>query len=82
MHKNFSLWISIEDYEMFLTMQLIYLNCRKDREQSPTRKEGWNLFQRTSDDSLVRRFTPINIREDEPGVPKVRDTVMKERDSE
>ena len=27
-------------YEMLLTIQLIYLTCRKDRVQSPTRKEG------------------------------------------
>ena len=38
-------------YEMFLTIQLMHLNCRKDRIQSPTRKEGWDLFQRTSGDS-------------------------------
>ena len=29
----------------------MHLNCRKDRIQSPTRKEGWDLFERTSDDS-------------------------------
>ena len=38
-------------YEMFLTIQLLYLTCRKDHVQSPTSKEGWDLFQRTSDDS-------------------------------
>ena len=38
-------------YEMFLNIQLMHLTCRKDRIQSPTRKEGRNLFQRTSDDS-------------------------------
>ena len=27
-------------YEMYLTVQLMHLNCRKDRVQSPTRKEG------------------------------------------
>ena len=27
-------------YEIFLTMQLMYLTCRKDHVQSPTRKEG------------------------------------------
>ena len=38
-------------YEMFLTIQLMNFNCRKDCIQSP-RKEGRDLFQRTSDDSL------------------------------
>ena len=38
-------------YEMFLTIQLMHLICRKDRVQSPKRK-GQDLFQRTSDDSL------------------------------
>ena len=51
-------------YEMFLTIQLVHLTCRKDHVQSPIRKEGWNLFRRTSDDSS--RFTPISIHEDEP----------------
>ena len=36
-------------YEMFLNIHLMHLNCRKDHTQSPTRKEGWDLFQRTSD---------------------------------
>ena len=44
-------------YEIFLTIQLMHLTCRKDRVQSPTSKEGWDLFQRTSDDSS--RFTVI-----------------------
>ena len=79
MHKNLSLWICLEYYEMFLTLKLIYFTCRKDREQSPTRKEGWDLFRRTSDNSSVRRFPPINIHEDEPKAPRVRDTVTKER---
>ena len=26
-------------YEMFLTIQLIHLTCRKDRVQSPTKKD-------------------------------------------
>ena len=65
-------------YERFLTMQLIYLTCRKYCVQSPTKKEGWDLFQRTSDDSSVRRFTPINIHEDEPEFPRVRDTMTEE----
>ena len=43
-------------YEMFLTIQM-HLTCRKDCVKSPTRKEGWDLFQRTSDDSS--RFTLI-----------------------
>ena len=38
-------------YEMFLTIQLMHLTCRKNRVQSPTRKEGRDLFRRTSDDS-------------------------------
>ena len=37
-------------YEMFLTIQM-HLTCRKNRVQSPTRKEGRDLFRRTSDDS-------------------------------
>ena len=36
--------------EMFLTIQM-HLTCRKKHVQSPTRKEGWDLFQRTSDDN-------------------------------
>ena len=40
------------------------------------------MFQRTSDDILVRRFTPINIHEDEPEDTRVRDTVVEERASE
>ena len=39
-------------YEMFLTIQLVHMTCRKDRLQSPTSKEGRDLFQRISDDSL------------------------------
>ena len=35
--------------EMFLTIKLLHLTCRKDRIKSPTSKEGWDLFQRTSD---------------------------------
>ena len=50
-------------YEMFITIQLVHLNCRKDHVKSPTIKEGWDLFQRISDDSS--RFTPISIHEDE-----------------
>ena len=63
-------------YEMFLTIQLMQLTCRKDHIQSPTRK-GWDLFRRTSDDNSI--FTPINIHEDEPEAPKARDTMMEER---
>ena len=80
-YKNFSLWICVEDYEMFLIMQL-NLTCRKDRVQSPTRKEGWDLFQRTSDDSSIRIFTPINIHEDESKAPMVRENVVEQRYSE
>ena len=32
-------------YEMFLTIQLMHLTCRKDRVQSPTRKEGRDLSE-------------------------------------
>ena len=38
-------------YEMFLTIQLMHLTCRKYHVQSPTIKEERDLFQRTSDDS-------------------------------
>ena len=38
-------------YENFLTIQLMDLTCRKNRVQSPTRKEGRDLFRRTSDDN-------------------------------
>ena len=38
-------------YEMFLTIQLAHLTFRKDHLQSPTRKEGWDSFWRTNDDS-------------------------------
>ena len=37
-------------YEMFLTIQM-HLNCRKNRVQSPTRKEGRDLFRGTSGDN-------------------------------
>ena len=50
-------------YEMFLTIQLMHLTCRKDRIQSPTRKEGWDLFQRTSDDSS--RFIVLGLSQKE-----------------
>ena len=60
----------------------MHLTCRKYHVQSPIRKEGWDLFRRTSDDSLVRRYNPINIHEDEPESPRVRDTVAEERDLE
>ena len=40
------------------------------------------MFQRTSDDSSIRIFTPINIHEDESKAPRVRDTMVEERDSE
>ena len=66
-------------YEMFLTMQLVHLNCMNDHVQFPTRKEGRYLIRITSDDSS--RFTPINIHEDEPEAPRVRDTMMEEKAS-
>ena len=36
-------------YEIFLTIQM-NLTCRKNHVQSPTIKEGRDLFRRTSDD--------------------------------
>ena len=39
-------------YEMFLTIQM-HFTCRKDHVQSPTRKEGRDLLQRTRDDKLT-----------------------------
>ena len=62
-------------YEMFLTIQLVHLTCRKDRVQSPIRKEGWDLFRRTSEDNS--RFTSISIHKDEPEA-----SIAKERASE
>ena len=47
-------------YEMVLTMLLVHLNCRKGHVQLLTRKEGRDLFRRTSDD--ISRFTPINLK--------------------
>ena len=44
-------------YEMFLIIQMVNLTCRKYHVQSSTRKKGWDLFQRKSDDSS--RFTLI-----------------------
>ena len=52
-------------YEMVLTMLLVHLNCRKGHVQPPTRKQGWDLFRRTSDDNS--RFTPINMNLKLPG---------------
>ena len=52
-----SLCIIIFHYEYALwnvsTIQLMHLTCRKYLIQSPTRKKGWDLFQRTSDDNLI-----------------------------
>ena len=47
-------------YEMFLTIQLIHLTCRKDRVKSPTSKEGWDLFRRTSDDNSKTKSNMVN----------------------
>ena len=60
-------------YEMVLTMQLRNLTCRKGRVQLPTRKGGWDLFRRTSDDNS--KFTPIKH---EPEAPRVRDIMTEE----
>ena len=46
-------------YEIFLTIQLMHLTCRKDRIQSPTIKEGQDLFLRTSDNSSNTRWRII-----------------------
>ena len=35
------------------------------------------MFQRTSDESSI--FSPINIHEDEPEAPRVKDTVVEKR---
>ena len=43
-------------YEMFLIIQM-HLTCRKNRVQSPTRKEGRDLFRRTSDESISWCYT-------------------------
>ena len=69
-------------YEMFITIQLKHLTCGKDRAQSPTRKEGCDLFRRTSVDSSVRIYNPINIHEYESESLRVRDTMEEERASE
>ena len=50
------------------------LPMKQIKVQSPTRKEGWDLFRRTSDDSP--RFTPISIHEDKPEA-----SIAKEKDS-
>ena len=63
-------------YKMFLTIQLVHLTCGKDHVQSLTRKEGWDLFQRTSDDNSI--FTPISIHEDELEALMVKDTMVEE----
>ena len=55
------------------------MNCRKYCVQSPTRKEGWDLFWGTSDDNSVRIFTPINIHEDESKAPMVKENVVEQR---
>ena len=62
-------------YEIILTIQLVHLTCMKDPIQSPTRKQGWDLFQIKSDDGS--RFTPISIHEDELDAP-----IVKEKDLE
>ena len=46
-------------YEIVITMQIVHLNCRKGPVKPPTRKEGWDLFQRTSDENS--KFTLINM---------------------
>ena len=44
-------------YEMFLTIQLMHLTCRKDHVQSPTSKEGRDLFRIKSDDGSIKNPT-------------------------
>ena len=48
-------------YEMFLTTQM-NLTCRKNRVQSPTRKEERDLFRRTSDASSRRMMSSMQYR--------------------
>ena len=62
-------------YENFLAIQM-HLTCTKDRAQSPTRKEGWDLFRRRSDNSS--RFTPIRIHEDEPEASIAKEKALEE----
>ena len=52
-------------YEIVLTIQLVHFNCRKGPVKPPTRKEGWDLFRRTSDGNS--RFTPMNMNLKLPG---------------
>ena len=40
------------------------------------------MFQRTSDENLVRLFITVNPHEDGPEASKVRDTVTEQRASE
>ena len=50
LHDAYEFFVMHMSYEMVLTMQLLHLICRKGRVQPPTRKGGWYLFQRTSDE--------------------------------
>ena len=51
-----SLLICFGNYGMILIKQLD-LSCKKDCVQSPTRKEGCDLFQKTSDDNKLESKT-------------------------
>ena len=77
-------------YEMFLIIQLIHLTCRKDHIQSTTRKEGWDLFQRISDDNSIKMNlklpgseTPCQKKEFQRAVdpPRKMKTTMGMRDN-
>ena len=59
LHDAYEFFVMDMSYEMVLTMQQVHLNCRKGSVQPPTRKEGLDLFRRTSDDNS--RFTTINM---------------------
>ena len=49
---------------MFLIMQL-NLTCRKYRVQSPTRKEGWDLFRRTSEKGSAITLKEYSLQQNE-----------------
>ena len=55
----------------------MHLNCRKGPEQPPTRKQGLDLFRKTSDDN-----SKIHSNKHEFEAPRVTDTMTEERDLE
>ena len=54
-------------YDIVLTMPLVHLNCRKGHVQPTTRKEGRDLFRRTSDDNSINRDIMTKERASERG---------------